>query len=88
MSSAGAAILGVGYLIPFFYLFWSLRYAKQAGRNPWGATGLEWSTPSPPPAENFDVTPVVTMPPYVYSPHPPEVVGMTARRKEAPVVPH
>jgi cytochrome c oxidase subunit I len=67
MSSAGASILAVGYLIPFVYLTWSLRYAKHAGRNPWGATGLEWATASPPPADNFAVTPVVTLPPYVYS---------------------
>jgi cytochrome c oxidase subunit 1 len=67
MSSAGASILAVGYLIPFVYLTWSLRYAKQAGRNPWGATGLEWATPSPPPADNFPVTPTVSLPPYVYS---------------------
>jgi cytochrome c oxidase subunit 1 len=67
LSSAGASILGVGYLLPFTYLLWSLKYAKQAGRNPWGATGLEWSTTSPPLAENFEETPVVTLPPYVYS---------------------
>jgi cytochrome c oxidase subunit 1 len=67
MSSAGASILAVGYLIPFVYLMWSLGYAKQAGRNPWGATGLEWATTSPPPADNFAVTPTVTLPPYVYS---------------------
>jgi cytochrome c oxidase subunit 1 len=67
MSSAGASILAVGYLIPFVYLTWSLRYAKHAGRNPWGATGLEWATTSPPPVDNFAVTPVVTLPPYIYS---------------------
>jgi cytochrome c oxidase subunit 1 len=67
MSSAGASILAVGFLMPFVYLFWSLRYAKHAGRNPWGATGLEWATTSPPPADNFAVTPVVTLPPYIYS---------------------
>jgi cytochrome c oxidase subunit 1 len=67
MSSAGASILAVGYLIPFIYLAWSLRYAKIAGRNPWGSTGLEWATPSPPPTDNFVETPVVTLPPYIYS---------------------
>jgi cytochrome c oxidase subunit 1 len=67
LSSAGASILAVGYLIPFTYLTYSLRYSKRAGRNPWGATGLEWATNSPPPADNFAVTPVVTLPPYVYS---------------------
>jgi cytochrome c oxidase subunit 1 len=67
MSSAGASILGVGYLLPFSYLLWSLKYAKEAGPNPFGATGLEWSTLSPPPPDNFPVTPTVTLPPYSYS---------------------
>ncbi len=67
MSSAGASILGVGYLIPMVYLIWSMRYGKPAPPNPWGATGLEWQTPSPPPPHNFDRTPVVTQEPYVYS---------------------
>jgi cytochrome c oxidase subunit 1 len=66
MSSAGATILGVGYLLPLIYLIWSLRYAKAAGPNPWGATTLEWQTPSPPPPDNFPVTPVVTGPCYDY----------------------
>jgi cytochrome c oxidase subunit I len=66
MSSAGASILAVGYLIPLVYLLWSLRYGALAGPNPWGATGLEWQTPSPPPTDNFATTPVVTQPPYAY----------------------
>jgi cytochrome c oxidase subunit 1 len=82
MSSAGASILGVGYLIPFFYLTWSLRHAKMAGKNPWGATGLEWTTSSPPPFDNFETTPVVVRPPYIYSPEEPEVVGVTLARQE------
>jgi cytochrome c oxidase subunit 1 len=68
MSSAGASILGVGYLIPLAYLIWSLRYGPVAGRNPWRATGLEWQTESPPTTFNFDKTPVVTLPPYDYDP--------------------
>jgi cytochrome c oxidase subunit 1 len=75
MSSAGASILAVGYLIPFVYLSWSLWHAKEAGPNPWGASGLEWLTPSPPPQDNFDEAPVVTLPPYVYSGKEAEVVG-------------
>jgi cytochrome c oxidase subunit 1 len=66
MSSAGASILGVGYLLPLCYLPWSLRYGKLAGPNPWRATGLEWQTPSPPPTENFPHTPVVVRGPYEY----------------------
>jgi cytochrome c oxidase subunit 1 len=67
MSTAGASILGVGYLIPMIYFFWSLKYGALAGPNPWGATGLEWRTFSPPPTENFKQTPVVTEEPYEYS---------------------
>jgi cytochrome c oxidase subunit 1 len=67
MSSAGASILAVGYALPLIYLFWSLYAGKPAGPNPWGATGLEWQTPSPPPTYNFDETPVVTCGPYEYS---------------------
>jgi cytochrome c oxidase subunit 1 len=67
MSSAGASILAVGYVLPLVYLTWSLAYGKPAGPNPWGATGLEWQTPSPPPTDNFSYTPVVTVGPYEYS---------------------
>lgn len=67
MSSAGASILGVGYLIPLVYLIWSMRYGPVAGPNPWSAQGLEWETPSPPPTENFEETPVVTREAYAYA---------------------
>ena len=49
LSTAGATILGVGYLMPVIYLLWSLKWGEKAGRNPWRATGLEWQTESPPP---------------------------------------
>ncbi|MBZ5564462.1 MAG: cbb3-type cytochrome c oxidase subunit I, partial [Acidobacteriia bacterium] len=67
MSSAGASILGVGYLIPLVYLVWSMRYGPVAGANPWNAKGLEWETPSPPPTENFEEPPVVTQEAYAYA---------------------
>jgi len=66
MSTAGASILGIGYLLPMIYLLWSLRYGEPASDNPWNATGLEWQTPSPPPRDNFEHTPVVTTGPYDY----------------------
>jgi cytochrome c oxidase subunit 1 len=68
MSSAGATVLGVGYLIPLIYLMWSMRYGPIAEPNPWGATGLEWKTASPPPTENFAEIPVVTEEAYAYAP--------------------
>jgi cytochrome c oxidase subunit 1 len=66
LSTAGASVLGVGYLLPLLYLTWSLRYGERAPANPWGATGLEWQTSSPPPTDNFAVTPVVTQDAYDY----------------------
>ena len=67
MSSAGATILGVGYLIPLVYFFWSMRYGERASDNPWGAFGLEWETASPPPPHNFPETPVVSQEAYDYA---------------------
>jgi cytochrome c oxidase subunit 1 len=68
MSSAGASILGVGYLIPLVYFVWSMRYGKPAPANPWDAKGLEWLSPSPPPPENFETQPVVAEEAYAYAP--------------------
>lgn len=66
MSTAGASIQAIGYLLPLLYLSWSLYAGKKAPPNPWGATGLEWSVSSPPPVHNFAETPVVTRDPYQY----------------------
>ncbi|PZR75202.1 MAG: cytochrome c oxidase subunit I, partial [Chthoniobacterales bacterium] len=68
MSTAGASILALGYLLPLAYLLWSWKYGKVAGPNPWRATGLEWTTSSPPPIDNFATTPIVTDAPYDYDP--------------------
>jgi cytochrome c oxidase subunit 1 len=67
LSTAGASVLAVGYLMPMIYFIWSLRYGKVATANPWGASGLEWKTPSPPPKHNFEEQPVVTSEAYDYS---------------------
>jgi cytochrome c oxidase subunit 1 len=75
MSTAGASVLGVGYVIPMIYLIWSMRYGRNAPANPWGSTGLEWKTSSPPPPDNFEEPPVVTEDPYLYSREEVETVG-------------
>jgi cytochrome c oxidase subunit 1 len=74
LSTAGASVLAVGYILPMIYFMWSLKYGKPAGPNPWNAVGLEWMTPSPPPTQNFDETPVVTWEAYDYEHQPDEEV--------------
>jgi cytochrome c oxidase subunit 1 len=76
LSSAGASILAVAYILPLGYFGWSLLRGERAGPNPWRATGLEWQTSSPPPTHNFEHTPVVTAGPYLYDP---EEGGFTAQ---------
>jgi cytochrome c oxidase subunit 1 len=71
LSTAGASVLAAGYLMPMIYFIWSLKYGAMATANPWGASGLEWKTPSPPPLHNFDEMPIVTREAYDYS----EVIG-------------
>ncbi len=78
LSTAGASILAVGFILPLIYFLWSMKYGEVAGPNPWRATGLEWQTSSPPPTHNFDHTPVVTQEPYHYGEEDEE---------EVPVVP-
>lgn len=68
LSTAGASILGIGYLLPLIYFIRSMRYGPAAEANPWQATGLEWRTFSPPPTENFLEPPVVTWEAYEYAP--------------------
>jgi len=68
LSTAGAGVLGLGYLLPAFYLTYSLFKGAKAPANPWGAKGLEWTVPSPPTTFNFDEEPIVTEPAYNYNP--------------------
>jgi cytochrome c oxidase subunit 1 len=67
LSSGGATILAAAYLLPLFYLGYSLFFGARAPANPWNAPGLEWQTTSPPPEFNFVTQPVVTRGPYQYT---------------------
>ncbi len=69
LSSAGAVVLAIGYLLPLFYLAWSLRAGRHAGNNPFDAAGLEWRTASPPPTHNFDQPPLAPDEVYGYDPN-------------------
>jgi cytochrome c oxidase subunit 1 len=66
LSTAGATVLGIGYMLPILYLGWSLKYGAIAGNNPWQATCLEWQIQSPPLTENFVETPIVEQEAYDY----------------------
>ncbi len=86
-STAGASILGIGLMMPVFYLTYSFFFGKKAEANPWMLPGLEWRTASPPPTENFEKTPIVTWEAYEFG----EENGLDleeAKRRElvAPVV--
>ncbi len=68
LSSAGASVLAVGYLLPLIYLTYSIFAGAKSPADPWGTKGLEWEIPSPPPTENFGITPIVTHGTHQYAP--------------------
>jgi cytochrome c oxidase subunit 1 len=66
-STAGASLLGFGFLIILIYLLVSLKWGKLSGPNPWRSRGFEWDTLSPPPTENFLGQPTYTRGPHDYT---------------------
>jgi cytochrome c oxidase subunit 1 len=58
-ATAGGVLLTLGVLAFIVNFFWSRRRGELAGDNPWGASTLEWATPSPPPMYNFLHPPTV-----------------------------
>ena len=68
VSTVGAFIIAVSFLIFFFNIFYSWRKAKVAAKggvllmeaDPWDSRSLEWMLPSPTPVHNFDVVPTIT----------------------------
>jgi cytochrome c oxidase subunit 1 len=67
VATIGSWILVLGLIIMFANLFIALRRGSKAPANPWGGETLEWTVPSPPPLENFDVIPSAARGPYDYS---------------------
>jgi cytochrome c oxidase subunit 1 len=62
-----AFFTGAAQFIFLFNLFCSRFWGKPASANPWNATSLEWSLPSPPPWNNFGKNrPVIYHDPYQY----------------------
>jgi cytochrome c oxidase subunit 1 len=64
-----AAIVTIfGQIIFLVNVFWSMRRGPAAVANPWECTTLEWTLPSPTPAEDFgEKQPQVNHGPYEYS---------------------
>jgi cytochrome c oxidase subunit I+III len=48
ISSIGAYVLAIGILVTIVNFFRSRKYGPPAGKDPWKADSLEWSTDSPP----------------------------------------
>ena len=65
--SMAAWVLGVFQIFFIVNFFWSIKNGEKVGPNPWKATTLEWSAPSPPPHGNFTAPPQVHRGPYEYS---------------------
>ncbi len=66
--SVAAWFLGVAQIPFIINLFWSIRHGRKAeSNNPWGATTLEWQTPTPPPHGNFTQPLEIHRGPYEYS---------------------
>ena len=62
-----AIVTGVAQFVFLYNLIHSRFWGKAAPDNPWEATSLEWSTPTPPPFDNFGGKhPVVYHDPYQY----------------------
>ena len=62
LSSIGAAIMGLGFIMVAVYLIRSLRHGALAPDNPWGGNTNEWKCASPPPYDNFAEAPAVEDP--------------------------
>ena len=63
-----AFVMGIGQLVFLCNFFWSLAKGQKAKDNPWQATTLEWTTPSPSPHGNWgEEIPTVYRWPYEYS---------------------
>jgi cytochrome c oxidase subunit I+III len=59
LITVGSFVFAVGLAMTLANAVWSRRRGPGAPANPWGASTLEWSVPSPPPPQNFTVIPHV-----------------------------
>jgi len=77
ISTMGAYLLGLGFLVVLINWIHALFYGKVAPANPFHATTLEWTHASSPPiAHNFVRQPIVTEEPYCYGDEPHHIHGL------------
>ncbi|MDQ6736947.1 MAG: cytochrome c oxidase subunit I [Gemmatimonadota bacterium] len=62
LATIGAYVFALGVFVFIVNIIHSRRHGVKSGPNPWSASTLEWSIPSPPPVYNFEVIPVVSSP--------------------------
>jgi cytochrome c oxidase subunit 1 len=67
LSTIGSWILVAGFIYMMVNLLKGLFSKEKVSANPWGASTLEWTIPSPPPLENFEVIPTITHGPYKFA---------------------
>ncbi|SDC23408.1 cytochrome c oxidase subunit I [Williamwhitmania taraxaci] len=66
VSSIGAAVMLAGIVLMVYNLVRGGFNGSPAPANPWNSLTLEWTIPSPPSIENFEVEPSITESPYEY----------------------
>lgn len=82
ICTIGSYILAVS-TVPFIInAIWSWIGGDKASDNPWQALTLEWTTPSPPPHENWEIEPVLVVGPYDYGKNHKMPVNMPPAKAE------
>jgi cytochrome c oxidase subunit I+III len=83
-ATVGALMIAVSVLLFLINVLRSRRGGQVAGDNPWGAGTLEWGTASPPPAANFELSPVVhgRFPLWERGATPSHVGGLSTQHRE------
>ena len=84
-ASVSSYVMGIGILVFFVNVLWSIRAGKKSGPNPWGGRTLEWMIPSPPHYYNFKHIPTVYGLPYDFS-HPLPYKGLEDELTDTPPV--
>ncbi|HRP46734.1 MAG TPA: cytochrome c oxidase subunit I [Trueperaceae bacterium] len=84
LSTIGSWVMGVGLILILAGVIHAFLRGKPAGKDPWDARTLEWTTSSPPAYYDFPVQPVVnSLDPLWVEKHPGAMGGVTAPDPES-----